>query len=264
MAFIIVEDRDPPHKLFYREHGAGFPLLFLHGGWGYGIYPFGPQIEALSSLFRILIPDRVGYGQSGRVSMLPPGFHETAADQMRRFLNSVGIDRCMLWGHSDGAVTAGLMCLNEPERFPAVIFEAIHYDRCKPKSRGFFETMATNPRKFGASVEMVLSREHGESYWEELLTMEGRAWLHILDHCMDPAQDLFRGRIGDIRVPSLLIHGSLDPRTEPDELERLRIAMPRLEIHLLKGAGHSPHSEMDFLAETTRIASGFLNRYRPD
>src|SRR4051812_11774817 len=30
-------------NLFYRDFGAGMPLLFLHGGWGYSLYPFDFQ-----------------------------------------------------------------------------------------------------------------------------------------------------------------------------------------------------------------------------
>src|SRR2546430_2611572 len=119
-------------KLFYREYGQGSPLLFLHGGWGYGFYPLDVQIEQMQSQFRILIPDRTGYGNSERLTSFPLGFHEHAAEEMRQFLDALGIRDCFLWGHSDGAVTAARMALSQPERFPAVILEAIHYDRCKP------------------------------------------------------------------------------------------------------------------------------------
>jgi pimeloyl-ACP methyl ester carboxylesterase len=29
-----------PARIYYREAGSGVPLVFLHGGWGYEIYPF--------------------------------------------------------------------------------------------------------------------------------------------------------------------------------------------------------------------------------
>jgi len=50
-----------------RSSGAA-PLIFLHGGWGYGVYPFRPANRSLQSQFRILIPDRSGYGRSTRVA----------------------------------------------------------------------------------------------------------------------------------------------------------------------------------------------------
>jgi pimeloyl-ACP methyl ester carboxylesterase len=259
MPFIILEDQHGSKNLFYREFGVGVPLLFLHGGWGYGMYPFDAQIEAFKSRFRILIPDRTGYGQSPRRESFPRGFHEIAAAEMRQFLSALGIDKCVLWGHSDGAVTAGRMALTEPDRFPAVILEAIHHDRCKPRSRGFFETAATNPRKFGMAVATAMAKEHGDDYWEYLMRVHGQAWLDILDTCEDPARDLYSGRIGQLRTPALLIHGSEDPRTEPNELAELKAAAPTLQVHLINGATHSPHSEPDHADNVTRAAAAFFD-----
>lgn len=258
MSFIILEDQGRSKRLFYREYGKGLPLLFLHGGWGYEIYPFDVQIRALSDAYRILIPDRTGYGQTSRVTSFPMGFHWDVATEMTAFLDALGVGPCVLWGHSDGAISAVLMGMLAPERHPAVVLEAIHYDRRKPRSRGFFETMVSNPKKFGPKVAEILANEHGEDYWERLLAVEGQVWLDILDHCEEPQHDLYGERIGDLRVPSLLLHGSEDPRTEPGELNRLQAALPRLQIHVLPGAGHSPHSEPGFAEEATAVARRFL------
>src|SRR5437773_1490346 len=99
MPFIEFENTDDSKRLFYREHGKGIPLLFLHGGWGYGLYPFDVQIETLKDRFRILIPDRTGYGGSPHLKRFARGFHELAAEEMRQFLDATHVDRCMLWGH---------------------------------------------------------------------------------------------------------------------------------------------------------------------
>ena len=257
MPFIILQ-RNSSKNLFYREFGQGMPLLFLHGGWGYEMYPFDAQIETLQSRFRILIPDRSGYGKSGRLTSFARGFHEEAAEEMRDFLDTLGVDRCALWGHSDGAVTAVRMGLAQPERFPAIVLEAIHYDRCKPSSRGFFETAGANPRKFGGAVASAMAREHGEDYWEQLMKTHGQAWLDILDHCHDPSHDLYSGGIAELQCRALLIHGSADPRTEPGELDRFKMELPSLRVHLIPGAGHSPHSEPGSTEEVSRVAEEFL------
>ena len=33
-----------PVRIHYRDVGNGPPIVFLHSGWGYGIYPFDQQI----------------------------------------------------------------------------------------------------------------------------------------------------------------------------------------------------------------------------
>ena len=68
-----------PARVYYRDTGAGPPLVFLHGGWGYEVYPFDRQVEALGGKYRILIPDRAGYGRSPRIASLPADFHRRAA-----------------------------------------------------------------------------------------------------------------------------------------------------------------------------------------
>ena len=35
-------------------------------------------------------------------------------------------------------------------------------------------------------------------------------------------EDLYGGRLAQLRVPALVIHGAKDPRTEPGELDALR------------------------------------------
>src|SRR5687767_8623527 len=95
---------DSATSLYVRDVGAGDPLVFLHGGWGYEFYPFDAQIAVLGATHRIVIPDRTGYGRSPRIAALPPRFHEAAANETLGVLDELGIARAALWGHSDGAV----------------------------------------------------------------------------------------------------------------------------------------------------------------
>ena len=87
-----------PSNIYYREVGAGTPLLFLHGGWGYEVYPFDVAIAALENRFRILIPDRSGYGRSSPIAELPVDFHQRATRETLSFLDALGIDRAFVWG----------------------------------------------------------------------------------------------------------------------------------------------------------------------
>src|SRR5713226_8288538 len=102
-----------PIELHYRDGGSGAPLVILHGGWGYGYYPHDDAIATLDR--RFVIPDRTGYGRSRRIAALPPRFHAAAAIETERLLDALGIERCALWGHSDGAVIATLMALRSPD-----------------------------------------------------------------------------------------------------------------------------------------------------
>ncbi len=65
---------------------------------GYEVYPFDRQIEEFGDRFRIVIPDRSGYGQSSRAFMFTVDFHQRAAQGMLAFLDALGWERCALGG----------------------------------------------------------------------------------------------------------------------------------------------------------------------
>jgi 3-oxoadipate enol-lactonase/4-carboxymuconolactone decarboxylase len=245
-----------PVELHVRDIGTGAPLLILHGGWGYAFYPFDAQIAALADR-RIVIPERTGYGASPHVTRFPRRFHAAAAAEVIAVLDALGIERCAMWGHSDGAVIAAWLGIHAPQRVSAVILEALHLDRAKPGSRAFFEMMATNPDGFGERVTRKLAADHGEDYWRTVLRAGGAVWLDI---AATPDDDLFDHNLHELRVPTLVLHGADDPRTEPGELERLRREVPYAEIHMLPGAGHSPHSERASAHATCELARAFLAR----
>jgi len=249
-------------EIHYRESGSGTPLVFLHGGWGYEIYPFDRQIEVFGDRCRILIPDRTGYGRSMRLSQVPTDFHARAAVETMRLLDALHIERPVLWGHSDGAVIAAKIGLAEPDRVCGLILEAFHFYRVKPGSRDFFEVMADDPGLLGERVVSTLSREHGEDYWHTLIVMNGKAWLGIADEATHTEHDLYDGRLSELRVPTLFIHGSRDPRTEPGEMDAVRAELPNVRIEIIEGGGHSPHSESASAEVSSRVASEFLESLR--
>lgn len=252
-----------PVSIHYRELGRGNgharPLLFLHGGWGYGVYPFDAQVSALRGAHRILIPDRSGYGRSTRVNGdMPLDFHRRAAQEMIAFLDALGIERASLWGHSDGAVIAAMLGLSAPERCECLILEAFHYLKNKPGSRGFFERFTARPEDLGDETQRLLAADHGED-WQRVPQRNCGAWIRIADAAKKPEEDLYEGRLGELGVATLFLHGRLDPRTEPGEMDRVAKAVPQAEIRFVEQGKHSPHSEEEVAEECTRVAREFLD-----
>jgi pimeloyl-ACP methyl ester carboxylesterase len=247
--------------VYYRDAGAGRPIVVLHGGWGYEIYPFDRQIAALAVDHRVIVPDRTGYGRSGRLERQETDFHHRAAAETLAVFDALELDRPVVWGHSDGAVIAFLMGLSDPDRLSGIIVEAAHMLRNKPASREFFETMIGDPDGLGERVTGVLARDHGDG-WRDLIRTNGDAWVRIAADLSAPGLDLYGGRLGQLRVPTLVIHGARDPRTEPGELEAMRAALKggagAARFVVLPEGGHSPHSERATADEVTRVAQDFI------
>ncbi len=208
----------------------------------------------------MLIPDRSGYGRSARVAgEMPLDFHQRAAAETIGFLDALGIERAVFWGHSDGAVISAKIGLVAPERCESLILEAFHFLRRKTGSRAFFERFAAHPEDLGEETKKLLAQDHGEAQWPTVLQRNCTAWFRIADAVKRPDEDLYDGKLGELPVPTLFLHGSLDPRTEPQEMERVRGALPEAAMKFVGNGKHSPHSEEAAFEECNTIAREFLN-----
>jgi pimeloyl-ACP methyl ester carboxylesterase len=248
-----------PVRIRVRERGGGPAVLLLHGGWGYEAYPFDAAFEALAPSRRVVAPDRAGYGGSEPVAALPRDFHRRMAEETVLLLDALGLPSAALWGHSDGAVVAAWTAFLHPERVDALVLEALHFRAAKLSSIAFFEDGVAAPERYGEDVERTLEGDHGAG-WREVVARGARVWLDLIREGARTGADLFDGRLGEVRAPTLLLHGAHDPRTEPGELHDARRALPHAELALVD-AGHAPHASRRAGAEANARAAAFLLRH---
>ena len=233
----FVELKSSPHasgvrpvQIRYRDVGSGRPVVFLHGGWGYRVYPIDRQIEALGDQVRFLIPDRSGHGRSTQLSrQLPIDFHRRAAEETLLVLNALGIERAVFWGHSDGAVIAAMLGLVAPLRCTRLILEAFHFYRNKPASRDFFERFATHPEEVSEKAQRLLVADHGAGRWRKVIQRNCRVWLKLAAQSTRPDEDLYGRRLSQLKVPVTFVHGRGDPRTEPGCMVRRFVASEKMK-----------------------------------
>jgi pimeloyl-ACP methyl ester carboxylesterase len=75
----------------YRQVGQGAALVFLHGGWGYDIYPI--DTDALDASHTLVVPSRSGYGRSSSLDAFPADFHLCAVIETLAVLDGLGTGR---------------------------------------------------------------------------------------------------------------------------------------------------------------------------
>jgi pimeloyl-ACP methyl ester carboxylesterase len=264
----FVELKDSPHapgvrpvRIHYRDVGSGRPVVFLHGGWGYGVYPIDRQVEAFGDQVRFIVPDRSGYGRSTRLpGEMPTDFHRRAAEETLLVLDALGIERVVFWGHSDGAVIAAMIGLSAPQRCARLILEAFHFYRNKPHSRSFFQQFAAHPEEVSEKAKSLLVADHGTEQWKRVLERNCSAWLEIAAQSKRPDEDLYDRRLSQLTAPITFVHGRRDPRTEPGEMERAGESLAGAETRFIEDGGHSPHSETVSWRECNRILHEVLAR----
>jgi pimeloyl-ACP methyl ester carboxylesterase len=89
----------------YDAHGAGPPLVMLHGATSVGREDFGPQIALFSKAFRLYVPDARGHG--GTKWDVAGGFqYDWLVDDLAAFVDGLGLETFHLLGFSMGAMTA--------------------------------------------------------------------------------------------------------------------------------------------------------------
>jgi pimeloyl-ACP methyl ester carboxylesterase len=265
MPFVEIETPLLPgrrSRIHVRDVGSGAPVVILHSGWGWEAYPFDSQLAALAPEFRVIAPDRTGYGASPDLPSLGDDYHQLYAMECLGVLDALGIARAALWGHSDGAVVAGWMAVLAPSRIRGMVLEAAHFWRAKPASRPFFEKAASSPDEFGADKVEAMRRDHGEPRWREIIREGARAWLRIISRGEREGGDVYDGRLAGVRCPVMLLHGVHDPRSEPGEIEAACRALPDGRIAWVE-SGHAPHSSERAGPEATRLAAGFLRTLPP-
>src|SRR6202166_5234798 len=90
-------------SLYYETHGAGRPLVLLHGGLGSGEM-FGPILPALSERHQVIAPDLQGHGRTADVDR--PLDVRLMADDIAALIDHLGLEKPDLVGYSLGGGVA--------------------------------------------------------------------------------------------------------------------------------------------------------------
>lgn len=90
-------------NLYYETHGAGRPLVLLHGGLGSGEM-FGPILPALSERHQVIAPDLQGHGRTADIDR--PLDVRLMADDIAALIDHLGLDTPDVAGFSLGGGVA--------------------------------------------------------------------------------------------------------------------------------------------------------------
>jgi pimeloyl-ACP methyl ester carboxylesterase len=101
-------------NLYYETHGAGRPMVLLHGGLGSGEM-FGPVLPALAANHQVIVVDLQGHGRTADIDR--PLDHRLMADDIAALTDDLGLNRPDLVGYSLG----GGVALHTAAKYPTKV-----------------------------------------------------------------------------------------------------------------------------------------------
>ncbi len=264
----------PSVQLHYRSHGGGGPtVLFLHGNLGCGDW-IDLVARRLPQGVTLIAPDWRGCGDSGKPA-LTDDYSNYAMDvhaaDMLGLLDALDIRHCHLLTHSTGDLIATHMLLQAPERFGRVLSLSPVGPMglpFTPEQRQGFEIMRDSPDVARAGLATAVptlfrpeslgqgrlpeyadtasdeQRRHFEHLLQRTQMLSDGIWLGTPYHLGRTWQDGgLRERQADLTHPRLILWGGEDawiPRADVDDMAG---RMPRCELRVVDGIGHSVNVE---------------------
>ena len=247
--------------IFHADSGpataGGPPLVLIHGAGG--THRHWPEaIRALPGR-RVIALDLPGHGASPGPAPADVAGH---ARSVLGLLDALGLEAATVAGHSMGGATALALAI---EARPRVAGLCLLGTGARLRVSPAVLQATADPAALARAADSVAAWSFGSSAGEALRRelVEGLlAAAPGVVHGDFAACDAFdvMGRLGEIRVPALVVCGSEDRLTPPKYSEFLRdhIAGARLEI--VPGAGHMVMLEAP--AEVARLLEDFLASLR--
>jgi pimeloyl-ACP methyl ester carboxylesterase len=209
-------------QLAYRETGSGRPLILLHGYMGTGSdwLDRGPADALAAQGFRLVLPDLRGHGSSAGSGDALAYPRDVLADDGLALIEHLGLGpgQYDLGGYSLGGRIVVRMLARGAQPGRAVVAGQGLAKVSGPQGGG--ETQ----RALAAVVDGVAldpgSTAAKIAQWVAQIGVDPRAMLHAFGSLVPTPEDVLRR----ITVPTLVVIGDQDERSDADELAALLAA----------------------------------------
>ena len=190
-------------SLYFETHGAGRPLILLHGGLGSGEM-FGPVLPALSERHQVIAVDLQGHGRTADIDR--PIDIRLMADDIAALIGHLGLREPDVVGYSLG----GGVALQTAVRYPAVIRRLVAVSAHIRRDAIYPEMLAQQGQVGAAAAEFLKDTPMYELY--QRVAPRPEDFPRLLDKMgAGMAQDFdFTAEVRGLQVPTLLVAGDAD------------------------------------------------------
>ena len=225
------------HPSYHEIHGAGEPLLLLHGGYC-SIENLRALGDGLADSYRVHAPERVGHGRTADRD--GPFSYAGALEETIAYLDTVGLESAHVVGFSDGAILGLLLAIEHPTRVRSVVSISANLD-----PDGFVPD-----ELFARAMNPEASAQIERDYRE--LTPDGPEHEEILvaklTQMWKTEPHITPEMLATVNTPVLVVAGDHDV-IRPDHTLLIAESVPGAHLAIVPGAGHLVAQDRPVLLE---------------
>jgi proline iminopeptidase len=272
-------------SLFVKVMGQGYPLVLMHGGPGLD-HTSLLALQPLADQFTLIFYDHRcnGHSEGAEVSSMTFENLTADADALRQTL---GFDKWAVLGHSFGGMVALEYALRYPQSLSYLVLMNTGGDQWwvnqnAPEmlaKRGYSAATVQAARRFyngqltpGEFLRTSMKFIGAYFYRNFLLQMAHEVFSGGPRPKMRPEPLIFgysqllpswtvMNRLGEIKVPTLVMAGRYDFLFPPEHQAILADRLPNAELVLIERAGHNP--QMERTAEVIQAVKSFIAEVNP-
>jgi len=247
-------------RIYYQEHGQGFPLVLAHGlGGDHAMWL--AQAPVFKTKYRVVLWDCRGHGRS---EVTADGYSiEQYVEDQSALLRHLGIKRAHIGGLSMGGWIAWSFAIAHPEATVSLVLsdsagvQTGMSQEQRDQAKKLFEVSAAIAEKKGRGpiLENTLALMFSAKFLKEkpelvalvrkqILADPGlgyaRAIRGLFAHWDQSGAEEVNDRLARISVPTLILAGELDQLTPLPTQQALQRAIPNSRLEVIPGAGHVP------------------------
>jgi pimeloyl-ACP methyl ester carboxylesterase len=231
-------------RLYYEERGSGTPILGIHGAGSSAVF-WEDAAERLSAHGRVIVYDRRGCSRSERPEPYDVTSVQEHADDALELLRALHAEPAVLVGRSYGGTVALDLALRHSGSVLGIALLEAAVQGLTPEYDAWFDALAERVeeeaarRGAGAAGEVVLRDVFGAweelpDVWRDVFTANGQALLAELRG----RETIDNDRLGELRVPALVVTADASPEPIQHESEALAEALPNVRA-VRVGGGHA-------------------------
>jgi 3-oxoadipate enol-lactonase len=232
-------------EIAYSESGSGFPVLFGHG-LTLDSAMFDDAVARLSRTFRTIGINFRCHGESEKVDR-PFTLWDVAGD-VEALAKHLGIDSCLYVGLSMGGMVGMRLALTRPGLIQGMVL--LDTSAGPEPQREQYEQWAEMSRSLQVdekTARSLLSLMFSRSFYKTRPPIISTLAKQVMKN--DPAA-IYRAtlavvqregildRIGEIRIPALVVVGEEDAPTPPAMAAAIHAAIPGSELFRVPAVGH--------------------------